>query len=373
MRNLSFRVPGVLVMALLLTAGATAPASAQIGGLLKKAAAKVADTVDPSFLLGEGKQPITTSLDDAAFEVDSLDNFSHDRVNGRLLQIGLRGVGVRTFRGIAVDSLDNFFSSGRRSAAAVDSLDPFPVRSMMELQRTANGGFVMQPGYYEMHLQSYCLKAGTHGPGRGDGYLFAAPEGPAQEAVVTIVRNSVDHPEIAQQDIQVLLWAIIARAKFEDLDPSMQATAARLLSAQQLATLNRSALDLIPGPALERALDRVPPLVRQVLKAEAELRQALTTPGTSFERMERIAVLTGVPGVGEGSRPVPSGRWSKHPDGYYVRYNPQGYTNTVTEIWVPEGSAAVGKEFDPAMHIAVPGNTARQRLLQSARPYGSRS
>lgn len=369
---LSLRAPGVLALALLLTAGAGAPASAQIGGLLKKAASKVADTVDPSFLLGEGKQPITTSLDDARFAVDSLDNFSHGRVDPRLLQIGFRGVGVRTVRGIAVDSLDNFIRA-RRGTAAVDSLDNFRVRPMTELQRSANGGFVMQPGYYEMHVQSYCLKAGTHGPGRGDGYLFAAPEGPAQEAVVTIVRNSVDHPEIAQQDIQVLLWAIIARAKFEDLDPSMQATAARLLSAQQLAMLNRSALDLIPGPALERALDRVPPLVRQVLKAEAELRQALTTPGTSFERMERIAVLTGVPGIGEGSRPVPSGRWSRHPDGYYVRYDPQGYTNTVTQIWVPEGSPAVGKEFDPAMHIAVPGNTARQRLLQSARPYANRS
>jgi hypothetical protein len=37
------------------------------------------------------------------------------------------------------------------------------------------------------------------------------------------------------------------------------------------------------------------------------------------------------------------------------------------EVWVPQGSPAVGKEFDPASHIAVPGNTSRQRLIQSAR------
>ena len=35
--------------------------------------------------------------------------------------------------------------------------------------------------------------------------------------------------------------------------------------------------------------------------------------------------------------------------------------------WVPQGSPAVGKEYDPAAHIAVPGNTARQRLIQSGR------
>ena len=74
-------------------------------------------------------------------------------------------------------------------------------------------------------------------------------------------------------------------------------------------------------------------------------------------------------GIGEGSREVPSGRWSLHPDGYYVRYLPVSYTNTVTQIWVPQGSPAVGKEYDPATHIAVPGNTARQRLMQSGRPY----
>jgi hypothetical protein len=55
--------------------------------------------------------------------------------------------------------------------------------------------------------------------------------------------------------------------------------------------------------------------------------------------------------------------------GYYVRYLPSGYSSTRVEIWVPQGSPAVGKEYDPATHIAVPGNTARQRLIQSGRAH----
>jgi hypothetical protein len=243
------------------------------------------------------------------------------------------------------------------------------LRSLMTLQRTPNGGFVLQPGYYSMQTQSYCLKAGTHGPGGGDGYLYAPPKGPAEDPVMSIVRNSVQHPEIQQHDIQVLLWAIIARAKFEDLQPEMKAAAARLLTPRQLAALNRSALDVLSGNALTDALG-VPEPLRQIAQAEAQLRQMMTTPGATFAEMERVAVLSGAAPFGEGSQEVPSGRWSLHPDGYYVRYIPSSYSSTRVEIWVPQGSPAVGKEYDPATHIAVPGNTSRQRLIQSGRQQG---
>jgi hypothetical protein len=239
-------------------------------------------------------------------------------------------------------------------------------RSLLQLQRTPNGGFVLQTGYFEFHDQSYCLHAGTHGPGGGDGYLYGPTKGAAEDAVMTIVRNSVNHPEIAQHDIQTLLWAIVARAKFEDLSTQHKAVAARLLTPRQLASLNRNALDLLTSGPIANNL---PSGVRDVLEAEADLRRMLASPGTSFADLERIAVLAGAAGIGPGSQDVPSGRWSLHPAGYYIRYLPQGYSNTVVNIWVPQGSPAVGKEYDPATHIAVPGNTNRQRLIQSGRPY----
>ena len=322
MRHTSFKRPGLsAVWALILLAACAGSASAQLGGLgglgdkLKKKAPN---------LLGD-KQPITTSLPDAKWGDPTKDGFTP------------------------------------REAS----------RSLMTLQRTPNGGFVLQPGYYEMQTQSYCLKAGTHGPGDGDGYLYAPPKGPAEDAVMTIVRNSVNRPEIPQQRIQQLLWAIIARAKFEDLTTELKATASQLLTPRQLTSLNRSALDVLQGNALTDALGGVPEPLRQIAQAEAQLRRMLTTPGASFAEMERVAVLSGNAPLGPGSQDVPSGRWSVHPDGYYVRYLPSGYSSTRVEVWVPQGSPAVGKEYDPATHIAVPGNTARQRLIQSGRPQQS--
>ncbi len=312
------RLPGILALTLLFTA---AEANAQIGGALRRAAGRVvgraAAGLTPDELLN--RAPITTSLDDARFAAEERDGFTPGE----------------------------------------------PLRPLTQLQRTANGGFVLQPGYYELHTQSYCLKAGTHGPGGGDGYLYAPPRGPAEAAVMSIVRNSVNHPEIEQRDIQLLLWAIIARSQFEDLEHGLRATASRLLTPRQLATLNRDAL----GTGVTLALGSAPPLVRQALQAESDLRSMLADPGASFGEMERVAVLAGMAPLGPGSRAVPSGRWSLHPDGYYVRYLPQGYSHTVVQIWVPQGSEAVGKEYDPATHIAVPGNTSRQRLIQSGRVY----
>lgn len=298
---------------------AAQPATAQFGGLGDAAKRLGNKLPDVSGAL-QGKPPITTSLEDAKFAVDSLDTFT-----------------------------------------------PKDFKRITALQRAPSGGFVLQNGAYAYQAQSYCLKAGTHGPGRGDGYLFAPTDGPAEKAVESIVRNSVAHPEIPQHKIQTLLWAIIARAKFEDLSTEDKATAAKLLTAEQIATLNRSALDLLPGPAMDRALDKMPPLARQIFEAEARLRQMLVNPTTSFAELERVAVLAGDVGLGPGSRNVPTGRWSLHPDGYFVRYIPSGYSSTRVEIWVPQGSPAVGKAFDPATHIAMPGNTSRQRLIQSAR------
>jgi len=308
----------IFLFAFILLCGHAASVSAQLGGL-----GGLADKLKKKTpnLLGD-KQPITTSLPDAKWGDASKDGFTPREAQ----------------------------------------------RSLMTLQRTPNGGFVLQPGYYTLQVQSYCLKAGTHGPGGGDGYLYAPPKGPAEDAVMTIVRNSVNRPEIAQSKIQMLLWAIIARAKFEDLSSELKATASQLLTPRQLAALNRSALDFVPAPLQQEALNRAPAGVRQVLQAEAQLRQMLTSANASFAEMERVAVLSGAAPLGEGSVEVPSGRWSIHPDGYYVRYIPSSYSSTRVEIWVPQGSPSVGKEFDPATHIAVPGNTARQRLIQSGRP-----
>jgi hypothetical protein len=100
----------------------------------------------------------------------------------------------------------------------------------MTLQRTPNGGFVLQPGYYELQTQSYCVKRERTGQATGP-FLVRASERASEDLV-----------------------------------------------------MNRSAFDVLHGNALTDALGGVPAPLRQIAQAEAQLRQMPTTSGASSQR-----------------------------------------------------------------------------------------
>lgn len=267
------------------TIGAT-PAGAQIPGLGD--AARVLDQVPSLSSFLEGDPPITTSLDDARTEIAFLDGYS-----------------------------------------------PGTWTPMNWLPRTSRGAFSLRPGRYALEAQSYCMHAGTHGPGGGDGYLYAPLAGSKAGIVRSILRNSVAHPEIPQQDIQALIWAIIARTEFDEMPSEMQRTARTLLTRDQVKDLDDGALGMVPESVMREAMSQLPPVAQQVFQAEARLRSMISSGTSSFAELERVAVLTGAATPPEGSRPVPEQRWSYHPDGFFVRYSPEGYSHTRIEVVVP--------------------------------------
>jgi hypothetical protein len=218
----------------------------------------------------------------------------------------------------------------------LDDFDPVQFIPMYKLPRTDNGGFILKfPGLYSYDAKSFCLKAGTYGPSEGDGYLFAPLKGPKSKIVQKIVEGYYKNPEITQRNIQVLLWAVIARTKISDMPRDMQLLAARLLSPKEIFELNGSALGLVPDDKRDDLFSGVSPHLRCVLEAEADLRDRLTQPAAAYEDLEQIAVLTGEPPQGDVQY-LPGGRWSFHPDGFYIRYFPYSYTLTQVQIYVPE-------------------------------------
>lgn len=237
----------------------------------------------------KGEPPITTSLEDAVYEVPFLDGF-----------------------------------------------DPQDFIPMTKLPRTDKGGFIIQfPGLYAFNSRSYCLKAGTYGPSKGDGYLFAPLKGPRADIVQKIIEGSFVHQDIPQRDIQTLLWAIIARTRISDMSREKQVICGRLLSAKDIMELNGGALGLIPRDKRDEMLSGVSPHIRMVLEAEADLREMMTKTDAAYEDLERVAVLTGQPPHDDDARHIPAGRWSYHPEGFFIRYFPFSYPLTQIQMYVP--------------------------------------
>lgn len=253
---------------------------------------KIKDKLPDLDKILEGDPPVTTSLKDAITEISVLDDYEPPSI--RFLWMG-------------------------------------------DLPRNDAGAFRLErPGLFEFTAQSYCLKAGSYSPGKGNGYLYAPLKGPQEDIVRNVLRNSYKHPEIPQRKVQVLLWAIISRTKLTEMSRENQLTASKLLTPEEMYELNGGALGLIPEDKKAEAFKNVPDEIRRVLEAEAALRKKLTSIEAKYDDLEKIAVLTGEPPAGKDSREIPSGRWSYHEDGYFIRFFPSSYTKDKIQISIPD-------------------------------------
>ncbi len=248
---------------------------------------------------------------------------------------------------INIPGLDRIFQEGpalttslddvHTDIAFLDDFNPQTVGSLQIMPRAADNNFPIIPGAWAIDVQSYCLHAGTHGPGGGDGYGYAPLAGPLSGVVRTVLKQSVVFPDIPQRQVQSLIWALIARAKISDLSPELRQVARQLLTAEQISRLDGGALAKIPVEFRGDVMAQAPPALRQILNAEATLRSMLTEAvDLPFHELERVAVLGGDPEPPEGSRPIPEARWSYHPDGVLVRFAPSGYSQTHLTLYAAE-------------------------------------
>ena len=187
--------------------------------------------------------------------------------------------------------------------------------------------FNLAPGYYQYGLQSYCLNAGTYGPGRGDGYALAPYRGSRAGLVQAILQRSAQHPEVQQRDIQVLLWSIESGSNLNASDPAFQARVAAVLTPAEILELNAPV-----GQLIDLLL---PAALRDAASFYSSFRGQLVQAQNNFADLERLAVLTGVAPRGPGSLDLPEGSWSYDGQGFYVKPLPDGYSRTVLEVLRP--------------------------------------
>ena len=126
-------------------------------------------------------------------------------------------------------------------------------------------------------------------------------------------------------------------------------------------------LGVLPASLMNKAKSKLPDGIQSVFEAENNIRQLVASGNYTYADMEKYAIIAG---MAPERTDVPSGIWTLHPDGYYIRYFPSGYSRTKVHIYVPKELIASGKKiiYDATNDIACPANTGSQRLAQTNEP-----
>lgn len=243
-------------------------------------------------------------------------------------------------------------------------------------------GFFLTPGFYQGHFKSFCIKAGTYSPQGGSGKFYAELKGPKADIVATIIDGYQKSEGITQFDIQLLLWAIVTKADFQKMGGPTKKLALKLLDAKQIARLNKDALDRYVRSEINKVA-RNNEALRFILEAENELRNKFYQGVGEYSEYEEIAMRAGVEPVLNGFE---EGRWTKHPNGFFIRYFIPSYSKTVVQIYVPEDIATiqpiggngisdgeanlpfVGTFYKSRNSVAVPASNNGQRIIQTDLP-----
>ncbi len=188
-----------------------------------------------------------------------------------------------------------------------------------------------RPGYYRYDTRSYCLHAGKHGASSGEGYLIAPLKGRQASLIEKIVNSSHKHREIAQSDIQRIIWAIESGTSLLDFSGQQAIAISILANPKDLA---RYELDVQTNTSSLATIARtlLPKDVQEALNFYDSFKEILTDANSSYEDIERLAVLSGFVEAGPGSQLVEEGNWAKVAENTFMRSYPQSYKKTTVEI-----------------------------------------
>ena len=247
------------------------------------------------------------------------------------------------------------------TTSAIDTLliDEQP-KPLTDLQQTEEGQIVLQEGFYEASYKSYCLQPGTPDPTDRDAYLQMPLQTYRKEIVETVLRTSLQKPQLEQKNIQLLLWSVVSGSDYNRLSWPVQLTAQQLLTKKQIFQLKGGVAGVIKTVAKQLPDARI-------TGAQISMKRLFETGASSYETFERVAVLREKSIVhNEAYR---KDQWNKQTGGYYLRYFPNGYQQVKIQVYVPKGILdSSGMQdgnyllFDPVNNMATPANSNAQRL-----------
>jgi hypothetical protein len=222
---------------------------------------------------------------------------------------------------------------------------------LMKLDRSSDGSFILKPGMYETYVQSFSLDANDSGAGRVAGF-YPAPccKGRRATVISAILKYSELHPDVSQNDIQQLLWAVVSGTDLEKMPPATQQAAVKILPKD----LAKSLQGPVETAKVKQNIMRY--INNRIGKSPSAKAGAGAAAGVETV-FTPAPVQPALQGTGALALPVERGVWAQiMPGGFFVRYLPDGAAKIRLQVIVPDAlkfDLAAPLLFDPTQFLAV--------------------
>jgi hypothetical protein len=248
------------------------------------------------------------------------------------------------------------------------NIDPKAYRPLAELDRADDGAFILKPGMYEAYVQSYTLDLSDVNTTKAGGYYPAPIKGQKAKIVASILKQIELHPDVAQNDVQQLLFAIVQGIDLEKMPPNVQQTAARVLPKDILGQMQGAA----QAKAFQQGLMNILNAHAAKDKNAQANQQKMADFNKQLQQMQQQAEANAAFNAQpDAAAPVVRGTWVQMPGGFYLRYLPDGFAKTRLQLMVPDEAVAQAQSqltFDPTQYLAVLGQAPSERIGITLRP-----
>ena len=291
------------------------------------------------------------------------------------VESGHLSAGPEVLSGFKAEPLTTNFSDAIHPDTLPPSIDPKAFQPLSKLPRRDDGAFLLNVGIFEAYVQSYSLDPGERNWQRGAAFYPAPIKGRRARVIADVLKQIELHPDVPQDNVQQLLWAIVQGSDFEKMPAPMQQTAARILPKESLSALQgATAANAITNRLLgivNNRLSKDKQLQKDVSDATGKLKQLDQEYGVT-DTVNAVKEASASQTVATAGDIVPRGTWAQMPGGFYVRYLPEGYARVHVQVIVPQAAidgadSKTPLAFDPTRFLAVHCQTPPQRLGISLR------
>lgn len=214
-----------------------------------------------------------------------------------------------------------------------DDLQPTDFVQVTQDQRNKDFNYDLPPGHYQFDFKSFCVRGYTYGPTEGMGFLNNKWSGSKVDFLKEILHRYNAKPEVDQKDIQLLVWAVIARVKPQDMKGGARDALLALFGKDGEKMMAKGALDFLSEKVTKDLFAKVDSKTRPFYEYDNKMRGMFYRANVPYSEFEKLAVLPAPPDAPKTQ--IPANRWQLDPAGYLFRVTSTGYSKIRMQVVVP--------------------------------------